>query len=141
MSAPIPLREPELGRVRRLVLDTSVLVDHLRGDSCATSMLIAAARAGHELWSVSIVRTEVLSGVRRGEEAATRELLDHLQWLDITVEVADRAGELAGRHLRTHPGVDTTDYLVAAATQLLDAELRTLNVRHFPMFPGLQPAY
>ena len=32
-------------------------------------------------------------------------------------------------------------YLIAAAVQTLDARLLTLNVRHFPMIPGLLPAY
>ncbi|HSS77889.1 MAG TPA: type II toxin-antitoxin system VapC family toxin, partial [Thermoanaerobaculia bacterium] len=33
------------------------------------------------------------------------------------------------------------DYLIAATTLLLDADLLTTNVRHFPMIDGLQPAY
>lgn len=33
------------------------------------------------------------------------------------------------------------DYLVAAGTELLEASLLTLNVRHFPMVPDLEPAY
>jgi len=37
--------------------------------------------------------------------------------------------------------MDTTDYLVAAAARSVGADLVTLNVRHFPMFEGLEPAY
>ncbi len=37
--------------------------------------------------------------------------------------------------------VDTVDYLIAAAAQKLEARLLTQSVRHFPMFPDLQPAY
>jgi len=87
------------------------------------------------------VRTEVQAGMRKGEERATTALLDALRWQDVTVEIADRAGELARRYLRSHSGVDTVDYLVAAAAEVLDAHLVTLNVRHFPMFPDLMPAY
>ena len=125
----------------RLLIDTSVLVDHLRGDPRAAGLLVDAVLRGDELWSVTVVRTEILAGLRRGEEAATRRLLDQLHWQEVTVEIADRAGELARRYLRSHPGVDTVDHLVAAAALALGADLKTRNVKHFPMFPKLLPAY
>ena len=31
--------------------------------------------------------------------------------------------------------------MIAATAALLDIPLATLNVRHFPMFEGLEPAY
>ena len=124
-----------------LVVDTSVLIDHLRGDERAVRRLRAAVESRDELWSATVVRTEILAGARPKEEAAIIELLDGLRWMEITVEVADSAGRLAARYLRSHPGVDTVDYLIAACTQKLDAALLTLNVRHFPMFPDLEPAY
>ena len=33
------------------------------------------------------------------------------------------------------------DSLLAAAAVEFDARLLTTNVKHFPMFPGLRPAY
>jgi predicted nucleic acid-binding protein len=125
----------------RLVCDTSVLVDLLRGDPRAVALLDERVGAGDELWGVVITRSEVLSGMRSHERASTRALLESLQWLDVDVEVADRAGELARRYRRSHSGVELSDYLVAAGTELLGASLLTQNVRHFPMFPDLQPAY
>ena len=122
------------------VVDTSVLIDHLRGNEGARRLLSKAADTG-ELWSVTIVRTEILAGMRRGEERATNELLDTMKWQDVTVEVADCAGELARRFLKSHPGVDTVDFVIAAATQVLNGRLLTQNTKHFPMFPGLQRPY
>jgi predicted nucleic acid-binding protein len=101
--------------VNRLI-DTSVLVDHLRGDRRAVDLLLGLARSGDELWSVTVVRTEVLAGVRRGEERQTHRLLDLLRWHDVTVEVADRAGALARAYARARSGIDTVDYLLAAVT-------------------------
>jgi hypothetical protein len=43
------------------------------------------------------------------------------------------------RHRRAHSGIDDADYLIAATALLLEADLLTTNVRHFPMLPGLQP--
>jgi hypothetical protein len=125
----------------RLVLDTSVLVDHLRGDRRAVELLSHAARKGAELWSVTVVRTEILAGMRRGEEGATYALFGALQWHEVTREIADRAGELARHYLRSHPGVDTVDYIIAAGALSLGGQLLTQNVKHFPMFPSLARAY
>ena len=125
----------------KLVIDTSVLIDHLRGRAEAKDLLTGAVQTGDELWSVTVVRAEVLAGMRPSEERKTRRLLDALRWQDVTVELADHAGELARRYLRSHPGVDTVDYLIASAVNQLGAELRTLNTKHFPMFPNLARAY
>ena len=125
----------------RVLVDTSVLIDHLRGDPRAVALFASRSAAGDEIWSVTPVRTEVLAGMRRAEEARTRALLTALRWQDITVDLADRAGALAARYLRSHQGVDTVDYLIAAGVEHLGALLLTQNVRHFPMFKDLQRAY
>jgi predicted nucleic acid-binding protein len=55
--------------------------------------------------------------------------------------VARTPAALAREHRRAHSGIDDADYLIAATALLLDAELLTTNVRHFPMLEGLSPAY
>jgi predicted nucleic acid-binding protein len=126
--------------MKRLV-DTAVFIDHLRGDPRATGLLLSLVRAGDELWSVTVVRTEILAGMRRGEERATHRLLGQFLWQDVTSDIADAAGALARKYARCHSGIDVVDYLVAAASERLGAELMTLNVKHFPMIPELEPAY
>lgn len=124
-----------------LVVDTSVLIDHLRGDARATERLRAASEAGDDLWSVTPVRTEILAGAKAGEEAPIERIFAQLHWLDAIPDLADAAGRIAQRFLRSHPGIDTVDYLLAAACEHLGAGLLTLNVRHFPMLEGLTTAY
>lgn len=124
-----------------VLVDTSVLIDHLRGDARAVALLEEIVERGDELWSVTVVRTEILAGMRKGEERATMALLGALAWLDVTSDLADSGGALARRYLKSHSGVDTVDYLIAAGVRALDAKLLTLNVKHFPMFPKLAPAY
>lgn len=125
----------------RILLDTTVLIDHLRGALKASQFLSEAVSRGDELWSVSIVRTEVLAGMRSREEKATRALLSQIEWLDVDVELADAAGDLARTYLKSHSGADTVDYILAAASELLEAHLATTNVKHFPMFTGLRQPY
>jgi predicted nucleic acid-binding protein len=125
----------------RYIVDTSVLIDHLRGQRAATELLVKLVRRRHELWSVTLVRTEIIAGMRPAEAEPTHALLARLRWLDVTIPLADLAGTLASRFLRSHPGVDVADYVIAAGTQALGARLLTRNVKHFPMFPKLRAAY
>lgn len=125
----------------KLLLDTSVLIDILRGSEEARRFVEDAVARGDELWSVTVVRTEVLAGMRSRERASTLALLDALRWVEITVELADAAGALARKHLRSHPGVDVVDYLIAAAAEQLGTLPSTKNLKHFPMFPRLEAPY
>ena len=124
-----------------VLVDTPILVDHLRGDPRAVELLRRLAEDEAPILAATPTRTELIAGVRLPERQAMHELLGSLAWVDITVDVADAAGEYARRFLRSHPGIDTVDYLVAAAATTIGARLLTLNVRHFPMFEGLEPAY
>jgi predicted nucleic acid-binding protein len=124
-----------------IVVDTSVLIDHLRGDARARDALRAAVLAGERLCASVLTKVEILAGMRAGEETATRRLLDSLDLVDVVDAVAERAGMLASTYLRSHPGVDPVDYLIAATTQHLGADLWTRNLKHFPMFPGLSSPY
>jgi predicted nucleic acid-binding protein len=56
-------------------------------------------------------------------------------------EVARSAAALAREYGRDHSGIDDAYYLIAATALLLDAELLTTNVCHFPTLERLTPAY
>jgi predicted nucleic acid-binding protein len=125
----------------RIVVDSSVLIDHLRGNAGARAAVSERVRRGDQLWGIVVTRAEVLAGMRSAERAETVRLLDRVSWLDIDVEVADEAGTLARRFRRSHPGLQLADCLIAAGARKLGASLLTQNVRHFPMFDGLARAY
>ena len=126
----------------RLVLDTSVLIDHLRGTPReATQLIPRALGRGDELWSSQVVRAELLAGMRAEEEAATRDLIGLISWVDVDESLSDAAGALGRRFLRAYPGIDVPDLIVAALTEHLDAQLKTTNVKHFPMLVGIKSAY
>jgi predicted nucleic acid-binding protein len=123
------------------LLDTSVAIDHLRGSSPAVDLLSGLIEVEEPLLASEIVRFELLAGVREKEVDALEQFFSALSWVPVGEEVARAAGSLAQRHRRAHSGIDDVDYLIAATALLLDAELLTTNVRHFPMIAGLGPAY
>jgi predicted nucleic acid-binding protein len=122
-------------------VDTSVLVDHLRGYAPATNALRALVRKGRPRVASVLTRTEILRGLPARQRPAWAALADLLTWLPVDLAVADRAGELAGQFRLSHSSIDAVDYLIAATAELTGAELWTRNVRHFPSLPGLTPPY
>ena len=123
----------------RILLDSTVFIDLTRGVVRARTYVWSVVEE-HELWSITPVRTELLAGVRPNEAPTLRELFAHIQWLDVTVELADAAGALAARYAKSHK-IGTVDVLLAAAAIELGGTVATLIVHDFPMFPGLQPPY
>lgn len=121
------------------VVDTSVLIDHLRGVPGAHSALRLARESG-ELHASETTRLEVLAGMRPAEQEATHTLLDLLTWHPVTRDIAETAGELGRQWSRSHR-LDAADLAIAATVRELGAELLTLNVKHFPMLPGLTAPY
>jgi predicted nucleic acid-binding protein len=123
------------------LVDTSVAIDHLRGSPPAVDLLGGLIEAGESLLASEVVRFELLAGVREKEEAALEHFFAAISWVSVGEEVARVAGSLAQRHRRSHSGIDDADYLIAATALLLEADLLTTNVRHFPMIAGLTPVY
>jgi len=119
-----------------ILVDTDVLIAHLRGVEAARSWMREAR--SHGPLAVSVVSVaELTGGVCSGERREVWALLAVLRPEPVTELVARRAGELMRRYRRSHQGIGTADYLIAATAEGRGAALATLNVRRFPMFPGL----
>jgi predicted nucleic acid-binding protein len=123
------------------LLDTTVAIDHLRGDQAAIDLLRDLVENEEILAASEVVRFELVAGVRDDELPALEQFFSAVSWVPVGEDVARAAGELARKHRRTHSGIDDADYLIAATALLLEANLLTTNVRHFPMLPGLASPY
>jgi predicted nucleic acid-binding protein len=124
-----------------VLVDTSILIDHLRGDERAHRLLTESQLRGEALAGSVLTKVEVLAGMRPEERVPTRRLLDAIEWLEVDDPLAERAGALAAQFVRSHPGVEVVDYVIAATVERLGAQLLTRNRKHFPMFPDLSDPY
>ena len=86
-------------------------------------------------------RTELESGMRSGERASVARLFSALAMEPVTDAIAGRSAEHLRKFRRSHSNIDIVDYVIAATAEHLGAKLITFNVRHFPMFPDLQPPF
>jgi predicted nucleic acid-binding protein len=119
----------------KTLLDSSVLISHLRGETRATDLLLSMPTADR-LVSV-LTRVEIEGGMRSGERSGVAELFSAVTLVPVSDAMARQAGRLLRQFRRSHTGIDLVDYVIAATAQLRDARLATLNVRHFPMFEQL----
>jgi predicted nucleic acid-binding protein len=124
-----------------VVVDTSILIDHLRGRPLASEALGRHHASGGVVLGSVLTRTELLAGGVRSQRAALAELFAAVTWIDVDLLIADRAGALARQFHRSHPGIDTAEFVIAATAIEMNATLWTRNVRHFPMFPDLPRLY
>lgn len=123
------------------LLDTTVAIDHLRGVDSAVDLLRRLVDAEETLLASELVRFELLAGVHDDELEALEQFFSVLSWVPVDEGVSRTAGLLARRHRNAHSGIDDVDYVMAATALVLDAELLTTNVRHFPMLAGLHSPY
>jgi predicted nucleic acid-binding protein len=121
----------------RLLLDTTVLIDVLRGRAAAER--VRALRAGGErpLWVSAISVHEIHCGARPAEREAIDTLINGLQ----VASVGRREAEVAGGWRRDFGKRGVTlsqaDTLIAANAHVLGARLATGNVKDYPM-PDLE---
>ncbi len=121
-----------------IVVDTTVIIDVLRSHDPARRFL----RRLETLPVCSeVTRIEVMRGLRSHERSPAERLFDRLDFIDVDEGIARLAGELGRRWRASHPGIGTSDLAIAATAERLDAEVATANVKHFPMFPGLERPY
>jgi predicted nucleic acid-binding protein len=123
------------------IVDTTVAVDHLRGVDAAVELMTTLTDEDETLAASELVRFELLSGVRPSENDALEQFFSSLFWLAVDEGIARAAGSLARKYRKAHIGIDDADYLIAATSIICEADLLTTNVRHFPMFPALEPPY
>lgn len=115
------------------VLDTGIILRHLRNDKRAHDLLDYLEKSGSI--SVSAVTyMEILVGCRPSEEDATLLFFDRVSPVGVTREVAYKAASL----IRNYPlafGKDNPrgfpDALIAATAWQTNSTLVTLNTRHF----------
>ena len=124
-----------------ILLDTSVLIDHLRDAPGTGAALDAAVERGELVVASVLSAVELLQGMRTNERRRVGELLAALGWIDVSFDIAERAGEHARRFRRSHWSIGSVDYVIAATAEIHGAALWTTNIRHFPMFPKLTPPY
>lgn len=115
-----------------LLLDTTVLVDVLRGGGAARRLRRLRA-AGDRPWVCAVNVDEIVRGLRADEEEDARGLLVGLRTVPLGAEEGWQAGEWRRELGRRGITISQADALIAAAALAIGGRLATGNPKDFPL--------
>ncbi|MEC4818108.1 MAG: type II toxin-antitoxin system VapC family toxin [Scytonema sp. PMC 1069.18] len=114
----------------KLLIDTDVLIDYLRGKTPAIQYL---ENLTESLLVSSITIAELYAGVREGKERkALDEFVRAFEVVPVNDEIAIKGGLYRRDYFKSH-NLGLADAIIAATSEMKNAYLVTLNQKHFPM--------
>lgn len=117
----------------KYLLDTTVLIEHLRGQQKVTDMIIRLARQGNELGVCCINIAELYAGLSDKERTKAEKLTDSLNYYETSKDIAKMAGCYRFDFVRKGITLTTSDTIVAAIAISYGAILITANIKDYPM--------
>ena len=118
--------------MKRYLIDTDVIIDHLRGERKARDFLKQIKEEESDILYSVITKAELYSGVRPKEEEDVFMLLSSMEEVPIDGEIALTAGRYRNKFYASH-GLLLPDALIAASAKNTGTFLVTLNRKHYPM--------
>jgi len=122
----------------QLLIDTDVLIDYLRDQADSVAYLESLTPP---LTVSAITVAELYAGVRDGAERAVLDLfVDSFRVIAIDEAIAIRAGLIRRDFGKSH-GTGLADAIIAATAESQEAQLVTLNRKHFQMIENVVVPY
>ena len=119
-----------------MIVDTSLLIDLLRGDPKAKAKVAALEATGTVLWVPTPAIFELAEGIERADRPAReRELVDQIlegyTVMAFDRSHAHRAGALSGELVRRGEIIDPVDAQIAGVAVHERLPVLTRNAKHF----------
>lgn len=121
----------------RLIVDTDIIIDALRGHDKALQFL-EEYEAIISLSAMTLM--ELYAGVRDKEKEKTAQVCGLYEVIDVTASIATRAGEFRQRYGKSHAS-GFVDCILAATAVETGAMMMTLNKKHYPMLERVESPY
>ncbi|MBE3040718.1 MAG: type II toxin-antitoxin system VapC family toxin [Chloroflexi bacterium] len=114
------------------LLDSGILIRHLR-DQMGYPELTNRLMDEADVYISAMTRLEIMRGMLDRERGETFDLLDSLETIPMTAEIADLAGEIIRSWRARGAVLGDADAVIAASALHNNLALVTTNARHFPM--------
>ncbi len=121
------------------LLDTTVLIDWLRGHAPTVAWLEQAAMSGQRLVISPITVAEVFAGTPPEHRPTRRDQLLAYEYEPLSFDVAQAAGELRREYQHRGRPIPLPDLLQAALARQRGLVLATSNPVHFPGVQAVDP--
>lgn len=122
----------------KIVIDSSIYIDHLRSVKGKYREIISLGKNENiSFYTPTMVIVELWTGLSSRDISilnTIKRLIKPTKIIDLNRQIAERAGIL----IRENQIGDTEDAIIAATALELDAQLATMNVKHFKNVKGLQ---
>ena len=115
-----------------IILDSDVIIEVLRGNEEVMEEVIRLGKSGHTVLYTPVSKAEIYHGIREEEVEKAETLFFGCASVPITDTIGEKAGHYLRRFHKSH-GTGLADALIAAAAFINNAELFTLNHKHYPM--------
>lgn len=126
-----------------MIQDTTFIIDVLRGDSDAVTLVELLDKENRPQKLSSVTVFELYEGVGRDSTADAKaerihQVVDSKPIVDATVPIMRKAGKLSGELITRGNRIDREDCIIAATALLHDEAVLTRNVEHFSRIDGLE---
>lgn len=122
----------------RLLIDTSIIVEHLRKRNRRKSILYRIVSA-YDLYTSTIVEFELYAGATDVQKRSdVQEVLSWCSLLPLTSDAAGTAAEIYRNLKAANRLIEIRDILIAATAVTYGLPLMTLNTSHFDRIERLE---
>lgn len=116
---------------RELLVDTSIIIDHLRKQNKSSTTLFKAA-ATHTLYTSTIVEFELFAGALDPQKQHDlRAILERCKIIPFTSEIAQNAAQIYQRLRQQNQLIEMRDIFIGATAIIYNLPLLTINSKHF----------
>jgi predicted nucleic acid-binding protein len=119
--------------VANYLLDTTIIIDCLRGRKSTVDFLTKIASEGSIVGCCAVNIAEVYAGTRENERQFTKKFLDSLEYYEVTRNMAEQAGEYKRQYAEKGITLALSDVIIAAIAISNNLTLVTDNLKHYPM--------
>jgi predicted nucleic acid-binding protein len=119
----------------RYLLDTTFIVDHLRGEASASDRLRRIVETGDLPYVNDVVVAEAWAGASTDEDPDLAVLLRFLEFVQAGPDHARLAGRWRASARRSGRTLNLADALIGASAHDVGAVVLTRNVRDFSLMP------
>jgi len=122
---------------RRILIDTSVVIDHFRKKNKQQSLLYELSKE-NKLFLSAISKFEFLVGTKPAQIRQTEKIIEGFDILSFNSNAADVASDIAKKLKAKNKIIEFRDIFIAATAIANDIPLSTLNVKHFARIDDLE---
>lgn len=117
--------------MQAVLIDTDIAIDYLRGESSAKDLILPLWKGSKAYLSILTVY-ELHAGMRENEREDTENFINACNIEPITIEIAQKGGEIYRHYRRQGITLTSTDCLINATAIVKGHKIATRNKEHYP---------